>query len=487
MGVRGGLGWRLAVSCALIAAICVITAGGVLYLVARDNILRAEQDRLFGEYSALHDELEVPIDCESAGCLGDIDRQAIDVSVGRLAGPTILVFRNREDSGAFHTIDGLPADFQSHVQSSNSLGWLRERQGLHYTFLIGSPVTITMNPNQALSSSFKDGWVPPAKTVDAVLYGSYSLDKQQEQLNSLATSAFWLVGILAVVSAAAGVLLARWIARPVRELREAVEGLEIGQGALPTDVRGVTELTGLVGAFNAATGRLQETLTELTEAEAASRRFAADVSHELRTPVTAMVAMADVLENSEGESFHVQEAAAVTARAARRLSVLTEDLLEISKFDAQKITIQAETLDVGQRIGHLVESRGMTGLVELRAEPELLFTTDPRRFEVIVANLLTNAAVHGAGPIEVAAFLAGGDLVVQVSDHGPGIAPEHVEHLFDRFYKADSSRSRGGTGLGLALVVENAKLLGGTVELRNPANPTVFTVTLPGLPTPNEK
>lgn len=484
MRFRGGLGLRLAISCALIAAICVITAGGVLYLIARDNILRAEQDRLFAQYSALHDALEVPNDCESSDCLGDIERQAIEASVQKLTGPTVLVFRDGRNFGAFHSTDGLPADFQSHVQSSNSMGWLRVRQGLHYTFLIGSPVTISMNPNPALTSSFQDGEVPPARTVDAILYGSYSLDKQQEQLNSLATSAFWLVGILAVVSAAAGVLLARWIVRPVRELREAVEGLEIGKGALSADVRGVSELTGLVGAFNAATGRLQETLTELTEAEAASRRFVADVSHELRTPVTAMVAMADVLENSEGESAHIQEAALVTARAARRLSVLTEDLLEISRFDAQKITIQAEILDVAQRIRHLVESRGMTGLVELRVEPELLCTTDPRRFEVIVANLLTNAAVHGAGPIEVAAFLVGEDLVVQVSDQGPGIAPEHVEHLFERFYKADSSRSRGGTGLGLALVVENAKLLGGTVELRNPANPTVFTVTLPGLPTP---
>ncbi len=117
--------------------------------------------------------------------------------------------------------------------------------------------------------------------------------------------------------------------------------------------------------------------------------------------------------------------------------------------------------------------------VHVEADGELRFTTDPRRFDVVVGNLLVNAANHGGEPIKVQAFKDGTSLVVEVSDHGRGIPAESMDRLFDRFYKTDSSRSRGGSGLGLSLVQENCRLLGGSVKLSSAGHPTVFTVRLP--------
>ncbi|WP_104086260.1 cell wall metabolism sensor histidine kinase WalK [Arthrobacter sp. GMC3] len=477
-----GLGARLAVSCALIAVIAVVVTGGVMYTSARNNIFSAEQDRLFDQFAAMREEATAPINCAPDECQKLTDSEIAARASERMRGISALVFTSVPGTAEQAALDGIPASFQARVQSNGTVGWWRERYGLSYRFLIGAPVSLNVrsegytggavNPTDAASGS-KD------RTVEAFLYASYPMEKQQQQVNALAASTLWLVGIMAILAALSGALLGRWISRPVRQLRSAVDKLDAGQGALELDVRGVQELTGLVEAFNAAHSRLHETLAELTQKEAASRRFVADVSHEIRTPVTAMVAMADVLEHSAGDPEHVQEAAMVTARAARRLSAMTEDLLEISRFDAQKETIQAETFDVAQRIAALVESRGFSALVEVGAANELHFSTDPRRFEVIVANLLTNAVNHGAAPINVHAFLCDAELVVEVSDHGSGIPAASAEHLFDRFYKTDTSRSRGGSGLGLSLVQENCKLLGGTVKLTSAVNPTTFTVRLP--------
>jgi len=477
-----GLGARLAVSCALIAVFAVVVTGGVMYSSARDNIFAAEQDRLFGQFAAMREEATAPIICLPVDCPLLTDGEIAARASERMRGISSLVLRAAPGTTQSGAPEGIPESFQNGVQSSGGLAWWRERYGLSYRFLIGEPVTITARAQDPTGGpgTLADVPVNPQdRTVEAFLYASYPMERQQQQVNALAASALWLVGLMAALAAVAGAVLGRWIARPVRQLRKAVDMLDADQGTLDTDVRGVAELTGLVDAFNAANARLQATLAELTSKEAASRRFVADVSHELRTPVTAMVAMADVLEHSAGGPDHVQEAAVVTARAARRLSALTEDLLEISRFDAHKATLRAESFDVVQHIAQLVESRGFTALMDVDVASGLHFCTDPRRFEVIVGNLLSNAVNHGEPAIKVHAFLCGAELVVEVSDHGPGVPAASVEHLFDRFYKTDTSRSRRGSGLGLSLVRENCRLLGGTAELTSAANPTTFTLRLP--------
>ncbi|MDQ1539060.1 MAG: two-component system, OmpR family, sensor histidine kinase MtrB [Actinomycetota bacterium] len=111
-----------------------------------------------------------------------------------------------------------------------------------------------------------------------------------------------------------------------------------------------------------------------------------------------------------------------------------------------------------------------------------LRSLDLRRFDVVVTNLVGNALKYGCPPVLVAAWREGRGLVVEVTDHGPGIAEQSLPHLFERFYKADAARARSdGSGLGLAIALENARLRGGDVQAGNrPTGGAVFRLTLPG-------
>ena len=152
--------------------------------------------------------------------------------------------------------------------------------------------------------------------------------------------------------------------------------------------------------------------------------------------------------------------------------------MEISRLDAGVESVRAESVDVGALVVGAVRSRGWDGQVRLDAT-SVRVTSDPRRLERIVVNLVDNALTHGGSGVTVHVGRDGSGAVVEVADRGPGIAPEHLEHLFDRFYKADPSRAGHGTGLGLAIAQENARLLGTTIEAwSEPGHGTRFTLKL---------
>ena len=143
-----------------------------------------------------------------------------------------------------------------------------------------------------------------------------------------------------------------------------------------------------------------------------------------------------------------------------RLRGLVEDLMEISRLDAGA---RASGRERRPRLpgAAALRARGWDGPRRHRRGRAFVLTTDPRRLERIVANLIDNALEHGGRDVAVRVGRDGSGAFVEVTDHGPGIAPEHLEHLFERFYKADPARTGRGTGLGLAIALENARLLGG--------------------------
>ena len=126
--------------------------------------------------------------------------------------------------------------------------------------------------------------------------------------------------------------------------------------------------------------------------------------------------------------------------------------------------MHAETVDLGSLAAATIRARGWEKQVSLDGE-EVVITSDPRRLERIVANLVGNALNHGGRGVAVHVGRDDASSFVDVVDQGPGIPPEHLPHLFERFYKADAARSGGGTGLGLAIAQENARLLGGKIEV----------------------
>ena len=150
--------------------------------------------------------------------------------------------------------------------------------------------------------------------------------------------------------------------------------------------------------------------------------------------------------------------------------------MEISRLDAgSSEAVRSEPVALGSLIDALVASRGWESLVT-RTGPDVTVTSDPRRLERVLANLVSNAVEHGVAdtrrfdgesPVRVQVIRHGALVEVRVADRGPGIAPEHLPHLFDRFYKADPSRTTGGSGLGLAIARENALLLGADLTVRS--------------------
>ncbi len=284
------------------------------------------------------------------------------------------------------------------------------------------------------------------------------------------------VGILVLLAALAGAVLARSALRPVARASTAAHSLAEGLLETRLPVEGRDEFGAWAQSFNEMAAALEAKIGELQAAQARERRFTADVAHELRTPLTALMGeaslLADQLDRMPPESRRPAELLIADVARLRRL---VEDLMEISRFDAGAESVHAEEVDVPALVRATVRSRGWDDRVRLEGDG-LRVTSDPRRLERIVANLLDNALEHGGSVVSVRI----GERTIEVADDGQGIAPEDLPHVFERFYKADVSRSGGGTGLGLAIARENALLLGAElVVVSEPGAGSRFTLVLP--------
>ncbi len=141
--------------------------------------------------------------------------------------------------------------------------------------------------------------------------------------------------------------------------------------------------------------------------------------------------------------------------------------------------MRPERVELGALLAAVVRSRGWDDRVALETR-EVILQTDRRRVERIVSNLVGNAVGHGGRGVRVRLGAEGERALIEVSDRGPGIAPEQLPHVFERFYKADPARSGSGSGLGLSIALENARLLGGEIEVRSePGVGTTFRLLLP--------
>jgi two-component system sensor histidine kinase MtrB len=279
-----------------------------------------------------------------------------------------------------------------------------------------------------------------------------------------------LAGALLIVLA---LVTARWIARgilaPVEEASTAADRIAGGDLAARVPVTSDDEFGEWAARFNHMADTLAETITRLEAAQDQNRRFVADVSHELRTPVAALVAEASVLDGHlEGLEPDRRRAAELLIADVRRLRTLVDDLMELSRFDASAETVTIETVDLVRLVGSVIGAR----LPTARFVPPatlVVADTDPRRVERILGNLLDNAAEH-AGGSDVDVVLEAGDdgaITLAVDDRGPGVPPDRLKRIFERFAKLDPSRRSGGSGLGLAIAAEHAAILGGYLEATN--------------------
>jgi len=344
-------------------------------------------------------------------------------------------------------------------------------------------------------------WQPVAGTASLVLGGrpgngpafyfvfpAKSIDDAGEQLRLGLIAAALVAIALALVTAR---FVARGILRPVDSGSAAAA--RIAAGVLSARVRagGADELGRWAREFNRMADSLSSTVARLEASERQNQRFVADVSHELRTPMTALVAEASIIEGRLDDfPLETRRAAELLVADVRRLRVLVDDLMELSRFDARAEQAEGTTfepVDLGAAVRSIVASRLPAAELHVPAA-RVVVDADVRRLDRIVGNFLDNARLHAPGApvavevgLESGARLDGPTAVVRVSDHGPGVPPDALAHLFDRFYKADASRHGGGSsGLGLAIAAEHAALLGGRLTAENrQGGGLVVTLRLP--------
>ena len=254
---------------------------------------------------------------------------------------------------------------------------------------------------------------------------------------------------------------------------------------IDTDTR--TEVGQLGAAFTRMLDHVQAALLAREASEGKVRQFVADASHELRTPLAAIRGYSELTRRGGHEvPPDVRHALDRIESESVRMTELVDDLLLLARLDEGR-ALRADPVDLGRVIADaLADARATSDdhrwSVEVPDEP-VIVTGDQGRLHQVVANLLANARVHTPEGTSVAASVAAvdGEAIVRVADDGPGIPEEVQPVLFERFARADTSRSRatGSTGLGLAIVAAVVGAHDGSVSVESRPGRTVFTVRLP--------
>ncbi|MFF2273333.1 MtrAB system histidine kinase MtrB [Agromyces sp. NPDC058136] len=353
---------------------------------------------------------------------------------------------------------------------------------------------------QSVALENSDGGTDPGVVVGSTLevpragayelYIGYDFADAQETLGFM--QAVGVLGAIAliVLLSAITLLVVRWVIEPIRTAAATSRRLAAGDLGVRMPSKGEDELATLAASFNGMADSLQARIRELAELSVMQQRFVSDVSHELRTPLTTIRLAGDVLygqrDDFPGPTSRTVE---LLHTQTERFETLLADLLEISRYDAGSVELATEPTNLVHLAGDAIES--MHELARERGSELRLVApgghvdaeVDPRRIRRIVRNLLGNAIEHGEGrPIVVSVDSNQSAIALSVRDYGLGMTEEESARVFDRFWRADPSRTRtiGGTGLGLAISLEDAVAHRGTLDVwSSRGTGTVFRLTLP--------
>ncbi len=276
----------------------------------------------------------------------------------------------------------------------------------------------------------------------------------------------WLIaGLAAAALLAVLVMLTvfRRVFAPVEALTRGARALAGGRLDARVEVHGRDEVAGLGRAFNSMAEALERN-------EKARRSMVTDVAHELRTPLTNIRVQIEAVQDGVLEA-DARWLASIEEDAAT-LAHLVDDLQELSLADAGQLRLEFVETSVAELVDRAVSGVPLRGLVLTRdVSQDLIVRVDARRIVQVLRNLLVNATTYAKSTIAVSASRVVDRIEIRVADDGPGVPNEHVERIFDRFYRADPSRSRttGGAGLGLAIAKQIVELHGGTTRYERPA------------------
>jgi two-component system OmpR family sensor kinase len=281
-----------------------------------------------------------------------------------------------------------------------------------------------------------------------------------------------------------GLLLTARSLGPLRRLTSAAQALGRGDLSRRSGIKPRRDEVGvLASVFDEMADNVERTVRIREEAEQKMRQFIADASHELRTPLTAIKGYLDVLQRGGGAGPDAMAAALpVMSQEAERMRTLVMDLLTLARADEGR-ALQPRPVDLGAFIEQFVAEHPANVKVDLQQRRGLVALADPEALTAVATNLQNNAERHGGGAaIHWSTVEADGMVGLRCADDGPGIPTPDLPHVFERFYRSGTSRSRqdGGSGLGLAIVRSLVETQGGRVSAEStPGQGAAFTVLLP--------
>ena len=308
---------------------------------------------------------------------------------------------------------------------------------------------------------------------------------------ALLVAAGLIAGLTAALLLFSGLIAS--MRRPLEELVDAAGRLAAGDRSARVKVGGLSETATLGAAFNEMADELEQEASRRDQLDRIKDEFVLTASHELRSPLTSVQGFAELLMlERERLSPKQAETVEVILDNSRHLVRLLNDLLDLARSDAGRLTIRpvpteveplvedavrtmrAQTEGAGQSLSNEVEE----GLIQINVEPD--------RIRQVLVNLLTNAHEYSpeGASIRVTAARIGAEVEIAVSDDGPGMTEDQVEHIFERFTRGDAGLTQrvGGTGLGLAISKSLVELHGGTIGVTStPGAGSTFRIRLPAL------
>ena len=293
-------------------------------------------------------------------------------------------------------------------------------------------------------------------------------------------SPFLLAGLIALIlSLIIALLFARSIYQPINRVKVAAEKMAQGHYDQEIPVAGPRECKELATSFNQMAQQVKRSQQQL-------RHFVADVSHQLKSPLTSIHGFAQaLLDGTANDEAAKQRAATIISEESRRMKKQVDQLLEIARMQAGQLRIERAPVDVNELLEHCrevftVQADEKQVKIKIAAEPLMNVPGDFDRLEQVFSNLLDNAIKNSPkdGEVRLKGRNLTNEVEVSVSDDGPGIAPEQLPYLFERFHQATGVRS--GYGLGLAIAREIVTAHGGTIAAKSePGEGAQFIVKLP--------
>jgi two-component system sensor histidine kinase MtrB len=295
---------------------------------------------------------------------------------------------------------------------------------------------------------------------------------QQEKTMSLIFNYLLLAGVvLTFLIGLTTYFVMRRLIAPIQDAARVAEELTNGNLDLRMDFQGEDEIASLGYSFNEMAVSLQQQISRLENLSKLQQRFVSDVSHELRTPLTT-IRMASQVIFATKDTFEptVARSAELLISQIERFESLLTDLLEVSRFDAQAAVMEVEEIDLVALVKETIDyvHPSQDRIITLQApNTSIMVDVDPRRIKRIIRNLISNALDHREDKrVDVRIAETDNEVSVGVRDYGSGFNFVDRKMLFERFWRADSSRARstGGTGLGLSISLEDAKLHQGEID-----------------------